>query len=317
MNEYEIIHNLRKIVKNPAALKLNDDVFFDRKNSLIASIDTYNENIHYFNFNNPDLIIKKVIRSSISDIISKGVDPKFILISFSGSKNKFTKKNIKLLLNSIKQEQKKYNFSLIGGDITSSAKTSFTVCTFAYSKKIIKRINCFPGDEIYVTGNIGDSSVGLSILNHKFNVSNKVKNYFIEKYFKPKLAYGFHRELFKFANSSMDISDGLLIDLKKMLPNKKYGFSLDYDKLPKSIYFKNLLNKKKNLAINHLFKGDDYQILFTAKPSSRSIILKYSKMWNQKITRIGVITNSKGNYMKFNNKNIKIKDYQGYIHNFK
>ena len=167
MNEYEIIHNLRKIVKNPAALKLYDDVFFDRKNSLIASIDTYNENIHYFNFNNPDLIIKKVIRSSISDIISKGVDPKFILISFSGSKNKFTKKNIKLLLNSIKQEQKKYNFSLIGGDITSSAKTSFTVCTFAYSKKIIKRINCFPGDEIYVTGNIGDSSVGLSILNHK------------------------------------------------------------------------------------------------------------------------------------------------------
>ena len=61
MNEYEIIHNLRKIIKNPAALKLNDDVF-DRKNSLIASIDTYNENIHYFNFNNPDLIIKKVIR---------------------------------------------------------------------------------------------------------------------------------------------------------------------------------------------------------------------------------------------------------------
>ncbi len=40
-------------------------------------------------------------------------------------------------------------------------------------------------------------------------------------------------------------------------------------------------------------------------------------MWNQKITRIGVITNTKGNYMKFNNKNIKIKDYQGYIHNFK
>ena len=44
----------------------------------------------------------------------------------------------------------------------------------------------------------------------------------------------------------MDISDGLLIDLKKMLPNKKYGFSLDYDNIiPKSIYFKNLLKKKK------------------------------------------------------------------------
>ena len=82
MNEYEIIHNLRKIVKNPAALKLYDDVFFDRKNSLIASIDTYNENVHYINFEKPDLIIKKVIRSSISDIISKGADPKYLLVSF-------------------------------------------------------------------------------------------------------------------------------------------------------------------------------------------------------------------------------------------
>ena len=72
-------------------------MFFLTENSLIASIDTYNENIHYFNFNNPDLIIKKVIRSSISDIISKGVDPKFILISFSGSKNKFTKKKYKTI----------------------------------------------------------------------------------------------------------------------------------------------------------------------------------------------------------------------------
>ena len=197
MNEFDIIHNLRKIIKNTSALKLYDDVFFDKKNSLIASIDTFNETFHYPNFNKPDLIIKKVVRSSISDIISKGIDPKFILITISGSKNQFTKNNIKLLLNSIKQEQKKYNFSLIGGDITSSVKSSFTVCSLAYCKNIIKRINCFVGDDIYVTGNIGDSSVGLSILNNKLKTSKKFKNYFIKKYFEPKLAYGFHRDLFK------------------------------------------------------------------------------------------------------------------------
>tara|TARA_B100002052_G_scaffold242168_1_gene226881 strand:- start:1290 stop:2243 length:954 start_codon:yes stop_codon:yes gene_type:complete len=316
MNEFDIIHNLRKIIKNTSALKLYDDVFFDKKNSLIASIDTFNETFHYPNFNKPDLIIKKVVRSSISDIISKGIDPKFILITISGSKNQFTKNNIKLLLNSIKQEQKKYNFSLIGGDITSSVKSSFTVCSLAYCKNIIKRINCFVGDDIYVTGNIGDSSVGLSILNNKLKTSKKFKNYFIKKYFEPKLAYGFHRDLFKFASSSMDISDGLLIDLKKMIAYKKYGFTLDFNKIPKSTYFNTLIKKKKILGINHLFKGDDYQILFTAKSSFRSIILKYSKKWNQKITRIGVITRSGGNYMKFNNKIIKIKDYQGYIHKF-
>ena len=80
MNEFEIIDNLKKIITNSSSLKLNDDVFFDKKKSLVASIDTYNENIHFIDINRPDLIIKKVIRSSISDVISKGVDPKFLLI---------------------------------------------------------------------------------------------------------------------------------------------------------------------------------------------------------------------------------------------
>ena len=76
MNELDIIGKLRKIINNPSALNLNDDVFYDKKNCLLASIDTYNETIHYPNFSNPNLIIKKAIRSSISDIICKGVDPK-------------------------------------------------------------------------------------------------------------------------------------------------------------------------------------------------------------------------------------------------
>ena len=118
MNELEIINNLRKIVKSPKALNLNDDVFYDKKKSLIASIDTYIEKIHFLNFRKPDLIIKKVIRSSISDILSKGVDPAYILVSFSGSKKNFNKRNIDLILKSINQEQKKYNFFLIGGDTT-------------------------------------------------------------------------------------------------------------------------------------------------------------------------------------------------------
>ena len=116
MNEIDIINYLRKIINNSYALNLNDDVFFDNKKSLLASMDTYNEKIHFLNFKNPDLVIKKAIRSSISDIISKGANPKYLLLSFSGPKKSFTKKNLKLMSNSIKKEQKKYGFFLIGGD---------------------------------------------------------------------------------------------------------------------------------------------------------------------------------------------------------
>jgi len=77
-----------------------------------------------------------------------------------------------------------------------------------------------------------------------------------------------------------------------------------------------LLQKKKIFPNNHLFSGDDYQILFTAKKKYRNIISKSSKKWNQKVTRIGCIQIGSSNYMQFNNKLKKIHNYQGYIHNF-
>ena len=96
MNEFELIKKyFQKLSKNnPGSIKLNDDVFFDKKNKLVVSVDTYNEGIHFPNFKFPDLVIKKVLRSSISDLICKGVKPKYYFISASGDKNSFTKKEI-------------------------------------------------------------------------------------------------------------------------------------------------------------------------------------------------------------------------------
>ena len=169
MDEFLIIKkyfkNLTK--KNPGALNLNDDVFFDKKNKLILSIDTYNENTHFFNFKNPYLVIKKIIRSSISDLICKGVKPKYFFLSGSGNKNHFNKKNLKLISKAISDEQKFFNIKLSGGDMTNSKKSSFTVTSVGYSKSIIKRNNAKNNDDIYITGNLGDSYIGLNILKKK------------------------------------------------------------------------------------------------------------------------------------------------------
>ena len=82
MDEFELIKNyFQKLTKNnPSALNLNDDVFFDKKNKIVLTVDTYNEKVHYLNFKNPQLVIKKIIRSSISDI----EDLIIFLISNSG-----------------------------------------------------------------------------------------------------------------------------------------------------------------------------------------------------------------------------------------
>ena len=90
MDEFELIKEyFQKISKNNSSAKnLNDDVFFDKQKKLVVSVDTYNEGVHFPNFKYPDLVIKKVIRSSISDLIAKGVKPEYYFISGSGNKNK-------------------------------------------------------------------------------------------------------------------------------------------------------------------------------------------------------------------------------------
>ena len=85
MHEFDLIRKyFSKLTKfNKYSLDLNDDVFFDKKKSLVISIDTYNEGTHFLDFKKPELVIKKIIRSSISDLICKGVLPKYYFISGS------------------------------------------------------------------------------------------------------------------------------------------------------------------------------------------------------------------------------------------
>ena len=118
MHEFELIKGyFQKLSKKSfGSLKLNDDVFFDKKNKLIISVDTYTEGNHFVNFKNPDLVIKKIIRSSISDLICKGVKPKYYFISGSGNKKKFSKSNLSKMIKSLNQEQNKYEIYLSGGD---------------------------------------------------------------------------------------------------------------------------------------------------------------------------------------------------------
>ncbi len=319
MHEFELINNFfSKLSKhNVSALNLNDDVFFDKKKKLVISVDTYNINTHFINFKSPDLVIKKILRSSISDLICKGVKPKFYFISGSGNKNNFTKKNLSKIKKSLKNEQKKFNISLCGGDTTFSNKLSFTITSLGYSNNIVYRNRSKLDDDIYVTGNLGDSFIGLQILKGKIKVNNKMSKFFIKKYYEPDLQVKLIKNLLNLANTSIDISDGLIDDLKKMINRQNFSFHIFEKKIPVSKTL-NLLMKIKNLKkIDVTSKGDDYQILFTASPVKSRIINKISKNTGVKITKIGKIISgrNKSKIINLKNKQIEAKN-KGYIHQF-
>ena len=319
MHEFKLIKNyfLNIAKTNKSALNLNDDVFFDKRRGIVLSVDTYNVGTHFFNFNSPDLVIKKILRSSISDLICKGVKPKFYFISGSGNKKTFTKNNLYKISKSLKFEQNKFNIVLCGGDTTFSNKLSFTITSMGYSNKIIYRNKAKINDDIYVTGNLGDSYLGLKVLSNKVNIKKKDKLFFTDKYYKPELPLNLTKYLLKFANSSIDVSDGLIDDLTKMINKQNLSYNLNLKTIPISQNLSKLMKEKKLKKINLISKGDDYQVLFTADPKRARIINNISKSIGIKITKIGKIISGKNRSLIIDEKNKEIQaKSKGYIHRF-
>ena len=319
MDEFNLI---KKYLKNlsfdkSSALQLNDDVFFDKKNNLVVSVDTYNEGTHFINFNKPSLVIKKILRSSISDLVCKGVYPKYYFISASGNKKSFRNFNLKKIVQSLRAEQNKYKIFLGGGDTVFSDKLSFTIISLGISKGIIYRNKAKFKDDIYVTGNLGDSYVGLLALKNKIQVNVALKKYFVNKYYLPNIKFSLIKNLKKIANTSIDISDGLFADMEKLINNQKLSYQIFLEKIPISSNLSKILKKKKLLKENFISNGDDYEILFTANTKNRNLIKKIAKKSKTKITRIGYIkkNTNKSSVLNALNSKIILKN-KGYFHSF-
>ena len=144
-----------------------------------------------------------------------------------------------------------------------------------------------------------------------------MSKFFIKKYYEPDLQLKFVNNLFRLANTSIDISDGLIDDLKKMINRQNFSFHIFEEKIPISKNLSQLIKSKKLKKINIISRGDDYQILFTANHIKSRIIKKMSKITGVKITKIGKIISGKNKSEIINEKNKQIEaKNKGYIHHF-
>ena len=149
------------------------------------------------------------------------------------------------------------------------------------------------------------------------NIKKKDKLFFINKYYKPELPLNLTKYLLKFANSSIDVSDGLIDDLSKMINKQNLSFHLFENKIPVSKNLSDLIKNQKLNKINLISNGDDYQILFTANVKKARIIQNASKATGIKITKIGKIISGKDRSLIFDEKGKQIQaKSKGYIHRF-
>ena len=320
MNEFSVIKkyfsNLSK--NNRGSFDLSDDIFFDYKKKIGISIDSYVEGTHFLNFKNPNLVIKKALRGAISDLICKGITPKYYFMSCSGNKKHLTQANLAKIQLALKEEQKKYNIFLAGGDTSRSNRLSITVSVVGYSKKNpVLRSGAKVNDDIYITNTIGDAFVGLKLLKGKIKLSKKNSDYFVRRFYLPILPIKFSKKIHLFANSAIDISDGFFQDLQHILSRSNLSSIIFKNKIPISSYLNSYLIRTKKNKLNFISNGDDYQILFTASKKMRHLIKKISKSTSTKVSIVGIVKNkSISKNTKSTEKKFKFPKKLGYIHNF-
>ena len=275
----------------------NDGAYLDLKNKnykLTVTTDNISEGIDFFSSDDPKSIAQKIITVNLSDIFAMGASPHSYLLNLH-LPNYINEKWLKSFSNQLEKIQNKYEFYLLGGDLSKSNKL---IVSSTFFGSIKKKLEIFQNkfnlhDDILITGNIGDSKIGLEIINKKISSNINLKQFFVKKYLYP-IPCKLGPMIANHVNSMKDISDGLIGDLTNML-NNKFGALINVNKIPLGIKTKKILNFKKNFGIENLLNaGDDYGLIIISSQKNRNKIFSIANKNNVKISLIGKIISEKG-----------------------
>ena len=300
----------------PGTFNFKNDAGFlniSKNYKTVVTTDTIVENIDFFSNDPPESIAQKIMCVNLSDLSAMGSLPKCYTLNLSINSSvdsiwlkKFTNRLLKL--------QKKYKIYLIGGDISKSKEISLTATFFGQAKLkyILSQNKCYPGDDIWVTGNLGNSCIGYKLytnINFKLNKKNIAgfKNNYL---FPIPCMFGYLAS--KYINSAIDISDGFYGDLNKVL-NGKYGAKIIKKNIPISNSLHKLfINNRLLVSFDDILNwGDDYELIFTSKKKNREKLKNLAKKNNIKLANIGSVIEKKG---IFDDSNQLIKNISSFDH---
>jgi thiamine-monophosphate kinase len=226
----------------------------------IITSDTMVENTHFkVEWHNPKDLAKKIFHINLSDLISSGGKPLWCTLQIGFSYQKIDKEYLKTFIKFFLKECKKFNCLLIGGDTFFSENVVLSLNLGGYTHKYITR-KSKPETFIYVTGDLGLSLLGYKILSKKITIPENLKKIALKKHLSPEARYDWAKKIYPYAISMMDVSDGLLQDLKKMAKISQYQFEIYLEKIPIPEKFRQYISFE-----DALISGEEYELIFTSK----------------------------------------------------
>lgn len=293
-DEFEIIRTLfAPLAKSAGARGLIDDVaVLEASGQLVVTTDAVIEGMHFLATDPLDTIAKKALRVNISDLVAKGAKPIAITLSLMWPDHR-PAREIADFARGLGEDLAFYDVALLGGD-TSATPGPLAISVTAFGvplgTRTPSRADAKAGEQLWVTGCIGDGFLGLASLTAPTDGMAAHAAFVRAAYRTPAPPWSFASAIAEYASASMDVSDGLIADAEKMAAASGVALRINAEAVPLSAAGRAYVAAGGEAALTALLTGgDDYQALFTAPASARSAIEAAGCVTETNLTRIGEV----------------------------
>ena len=254
---------------------------------LAISADMLVEGRHFFRGADPEALGHKTLAVNLSDLAAMGATPRWATLALALPQADarwlaaFTRGFMRLA--------RAHNVDLIGGDTT---RGPLNLCVQIMGEvpagKALRRDGACAGDEVWVSGTLGDAALAVAARNKKIRITKQQLTTVSRRLDKPTPRVALGAALRGIATSAIDISDGLLADLGHICERSRVSAAIALDALPRSMLMR---ARAEHSVVRRalLCGGDDYELCFTASPKRRAAVLRAGARTRVQVTRIGHI----------------------------
>ncbi len=305
----------------PEALELMDDaaVIPSRPGfDLVVTKDALVEGVHFLAGERPDRIARKLLRTNLSDLAAKGAEPYgcFLAVSWpphydAEARDQFAK--------ALGEDLSHFGLALFGGDTTATPgplTLSLTALGWVPQGQMVRRKGARIGDDLMVTGTIGDGYLGLLAVQGRLSMLTLEQNRALEeRYHHPCPRLGLGQALRVHATACADVSDGLAADVGHIAAASAVGLEIDLEKVPLSeaaLAWLALQDDPVAARLALVTGGDDYELVCTVPADQREAFMSKATALGIDATLIGQVVSEPGVRLSWRGavQNIRTLGYQ-------
>jgi thiamine-monophosphate kinase len=264
---------------------------------LVVVTDTSIAGVHFPHATSAFDIAWKALAVNLSDLAAMGARPAFYSLALTLERyDQAWLQSFASGLAALAQQVSHYSthglLPLIGGD-TTRGPLSITITAHGWIKSgsALRRCGAKPGDDIFVSGYLGEGGLGLDIALAGKQAESVAEVSALAKLNRPEPRVALGLGLIDLATSAIDISDGLLADLNHILQASNVGAELNMAAMP-------ITNRVKAWSVADTLKpllaGDDYELCFTSDPANAEKVMQISRQLGLKLSRIGGVSDNLG-----------------------